>query len=68
MGREREAPASIDGGGEEFAHDPHDSVDDCVSHPYVRLLATVGASPGGSVTSLPSGVGTHARDGPPMVA
>ena len=68
MGPEREAPASIGEGGEERAHDAHESVDDCLSRPYVGLLATVGASPGGSVTALPSGVRTHPRDGPAMAA
>lgn len=68
MGPKREAPASIGEGGEELAHDPHESVDYCLFRPYVRLLATGGASPGGSVTALPSGVGTHARDGPAMAA
>jgi hypothetical protein len=65
---EREASASIGEGGEERAHDAHESVDDRLSRPFVGLLATVGASPGGSVTPLPSSVRTHPRDGPAIAA
>src|SRR6266511_3207493 len=60
----REAPGSV---GDDPATTDHDeSIHDEPARPNGQLIDTVGDRPRASVTTVPSRVGTRARDGPAM--
>jgi len=62
----REAPGSV---GDDPATTDHDeSIHDEPARPNGQLIDTVGDRPRASVTTVPSRVGTRARDGPAMAA
>jgi hypothetical protein len=62
----REGPGSHSDDPATTDHD--DSIHDDSARPNGRLIDPVGDRPRASVTTVPSGVGTRARDGPAMAA